>query len=83
MDANVTLHEEHVEIIRRAISEPGYGKDIDWSDKTIEVAESAEEAVIDKTTRIAEEVVIRKTGSDHVQTVHKGNRGRQVSPCLA
>jgi uncharacterized protein (TIGR02271 family) len=78
VDANVTLHEEHVEILRRAISEPGYAKDIDWSDKTIEVAETAEEAVIDKTARIAEEVVIRKTGSDHVQTVHDKVRRQQI-----
>jgi uncharacterized protein (TIGR02271 family) len=78
VEANVTLHEEHVEIMRRAISEPGYGKDIDWSDKTIEVSETAEEAVIDKTARITEEVVIRRTGSDHVQTVRDTVRRQQV-----
>jgi uncharacterized protein (TIGR02271 family) len=78
VEANVTLHEEHVEIMRRAISEPGPGKDIDWSDKTIEVSETAEEAVVDKTARITEEVVIRRTGSDHVQTVRDTVRRQQV-----
>jgi uncharacterized protein (TIGR02271 family) len=78
VEANVTLHDEHVEIMRRAISEPGSQKDIDWSDKTIEVRETTEEAVVDKTVRIAEEVVIRRTGSDHVQTVHDTVRRQQV-----
>jgi uncharacterized protein (TIGR02271 family) len=78
VEANVTLHEEHVEIMRRAVSDPGYAKDIDWTDKTFEVAETAEEAVVDKSARIAEEVVIRKTGSDRVKTVHDTVRKQQV-----
>ncbi len=38
-------------------------KDIDWSDQMIEVRETAEEAVVLKSARIAEEVVVGKTGS--------------------
>src|SRR6516164_1317238 len=34
VEAQVTLHEEHAEIARRAISDPGYIKDIVWSDRT-------------------------------------------------
>jgi uncharacterized protein (TIGR02271 family) len=78
VEANVTLHEEHVEIMRRAISEPGYAKDVDWTDKTIEVAETEEEPVVDKSTRIAEEIVIRRTGSDRVKTVRDTVRSQQV-----
>ena len=78
VEANITLHEEHAEVLRHAISDPGYVKDIDWSDKTIDVTETVEEAVVDKTARITEEVVIRKQGSDRTQTVHDTVRRQQV-----
>jgi uncharacterized protein (TIGR02271 family) len=78
VDANITLHEEHVEVIRRAISDPAHVTDTDWSDKTIEVTDTKEEAVVDKTAHIIEEVVIRKLGSDRTQTVHDTVRRQQV-----
>jgi uncharacterized protein (TIGR02271 family) len=78
VEANITLHEEHAEVMRRAISDPAFAKDIDWSDKTIDVAETVEEAVVNKTARITEEVVIRKHGSDRTQTVHDTVRRQQV-----
>lgn len=78
VEANITLHEEHAEVIRRAITDPAYVKDIDWSDKTIDVTETAEEAVVNKTARITEEVLIRRQGSDRTQTVHDTVRRQQV-----
>ena len=78
VETNITLHEEHAEVLRHAISDPGYVKDIDWSDKTIDVTETVEEAVVNKTARITEEVVIRKQGSDRTQTVHDTVRRQQV-----
>ena len=78
VEANITLHEEHVEVMRRAISDPAYVKDIDWSDKTIDVTETVEEAVVNKMAHITEEVVIRRQGSDRTQTVHDTVRRQQV-----
>lgn len=78
VEANITLHEEHTEVMRRAISDRDNVKDIDWSEATIEVTETAEEAVVGKTARITEEVVIRRQGSDHTQTVHDKVRRQQV-----
>jgi hypothetical protein len=78
VEANITLHEEHAEVIRRAITDPAYIKDIDWSDKTIDVTETVEEAVVNKTARVTEEVVIRRQGSDRTQTVHDTVRRQQV-----
>jgi stress response protein YsnF len=72
------LHEEHAEVVRRAISDPNYVKDIDWSDTTVEVLETAEQAVVSKSARVAEEVVVGKTGSDHVETVRDTVRRQQV-----
>jgi uncharacterized protein (TIGR02271 family) len=78
VEAQVTLHEEHAQVIRRAISDPNYVRNIDWTDKTIAVTETAEEAVIDKTARVVEEVVVRKEGSDQVKTVRDKVRRQQV-----
>jgi stress response protein YsnF len=78
VETNVTLHEEHTEVIRRAISNPGYLKDIDWSEQTIEVTETTEQPVVNKTVRVTEEVVIRRRGSDHIETVHDTVRRQQL-----
>jgi uncharacterized protein (TIGR02271 family) len=78
VETQVTLHEEHAQVIRRAISDPNYVRNIDWTDKTIAVTETAEEAVVDKTARIVEEVVVRKEGSDQVKTVRDKVRRQQV-----
>jgi uncharacterized protein (TIGR02271 family) len=78
VDAPVTLHEEHAEVMRRAISDPAFVADVDWSDKSIEVIETSEEPVVSKTARIAEEVVVSKAGSDRTETVHDTVRRQQV-----
>jgi uncharacterized protein (TIGR02271 family) len=78
VEAQVTLHEEHAELVRRAVSDPSLVRDVDWSDKTIEVTEMSEQAVVTKTARVAEEVLIRREGSDHVETVRDTVRRQQV-----
>jgi stress response protein YsnF len=78
VEKQVTLHEEHVRVLRRAASDPNYVRNIDWTDKTIEITETAEEAVVTKSVHIAEEVVIQKEGSDHVQTLRDKVRRQQV-----
>src|SRR5262249_10917895 len=78
VEAQVTLHEEHARVIRRACSDPNYVRDVDWSDRTIEVAETAEEPVINKSVRVAEEVVIRTEGTDTVKTLRDKVRRQQV-----
>jgi len=76
--ADVTLHEEHAEVLRRAISDPKFVGKIDWADRTIEVVETAEHALVNKTARIVEEVSLKKIGSDHVETVKDKIRRQQV-----
>ena len=78
VEAQVTLHEEHAEMIRRAVSDPSLLRDVDWSDKVIEITETSEQAVVNKTARVAEEVLIRREGSDHVETVRDTVRRQQV-----
>jgi uncharacterized protein (TIGR02271 family) len=78
VSADVTLHEEHADILRHAVTDPKYIGDIDWADTTIEVRETAEQALVSKTARVVEEVALRKIGSDHVETVHDKIRRQQV-----
>ena len=78
VSADVTLHEEHADVLRRAINDPKYIGEVDWADMTIEVRETAEQALVSKTARVVEEVGLRKIGSDHVETVHDKIRRQQV-----
>src|SRR6516165_2528739 len=78
VSADVTLHEEHADVLRRAITDAKYIGEIDWADATIEVRETAEQALVSKTARVVEEVGLRKIGSDHVETVHDKIRRQQV-----
>jgi stress response protein YsnF len=72
------LETGRVQVARRAISDHNLIKDIDWSDRTIEVRETKEQAVVSKSARIAEEVVIQKKGSDRVETVKDTVRRQQA-----
>jgi uncharacterized protein (TIGR02271 family) len=78
VSADVTLHEERAELLRRAVTERVDVGDIDWADRTIEVVETAEQALVNKRARIVEEVGLRMTGTDHVETVHDKVRRQQV-----
>jgi stress response protein YsnF len=78
VETQVTLHEEHARVVRRAITDPNYLRNLDWTDKTLDVTETAEEALITKSAHVAEEVVIQREGSDHVKTVRDKVRRQQV-----
>jgi uncharacterized protein (TIGR02271 family) len=78
VEAQITLHEEHAAVVRRAVKDPAFIQDVDWSDRVIEVKETAEQAVVNKTVRLAEEVVISKEGTDRVETVRDTVRRQQV-----
>ena len=78
VEASVTLHQEHTNVLRRAITDPGYIADVDWSDKVIEVKESAEQAVVSKNSRIIEEVVVRKEGTERVETIKDKVRKQEL-----
>jgi stress response protein YsnF len=75
---DVTLHEEHAEVMRKALSQPAELKDIDWADREIEVAETAEQALVSKTAKVVEEISLRTKGEDHVETIHEKLRRQQA-----
>lgn len=78
VEENVTLRSERVSVERRPVSGDARVADAAFSDKTIEVTESDEEAVVGKTARVREEVVVRKDVADRVETVRDTVRREDV-----
>jgi uncharacterized protein (TIGR02271 family) len=74
----VTLHEEHVHVERRAVDRPVGADDALFRERTIEATETAEEAVVAKEARVREEVVVRKEAEDRTQTVQDKVRRTEV-----
>jgi len=75
---DVTLHEEHAEVLRKAISQPDVLKEVDWADSEIEMVETKEQALVNKTARVVEEVSLRTKGEEHVETIHEKLRRQQA-----
>lgn len=76
---NVTLRDETVTIDRRAVDRPvaELGADA-FQERTIEMEEVDEEAVVGKTARVVEEIGIRKDATDRVETVRDTVRSTKV-----
>lgn len=66
----VKLREEHATVERRPVDRAATEADFDnFKEGTIEVRETAEEAVVGKTARVVEEVVVGKTATQRSETV--------------
>ncbi len=75
---DVSLHSERVSVERRPVTGDARPTTADFADKTIEVTETEEEAVVGKTARVKEEVVVRKDVADRVETVRDTVRREDV-----
>ena len=78
VEAQVNLHEEHAKVVRRAVTDPNYIADIDWSDKEYSVTETAERPVVSKTARVVEEIAVGREGTDRTETVRDTLRRQQA-----
>ena len=78
VEESVNLRDERVTIERRPVTDGRAVGGSDFSDKTIELTETAEEAVVSKQARVKEEVVIRKDVSDRTETVRDTVRREDV-----
>jgi len=79
VNEQVHLHEEKVDVHRRPVNRAASGEDLAaFQEGTIEVVESAEEVVVSKKPKVVEEVVIKKQGRDHTETVHDKVRRTDV-----
>lgn len=77
---NVRLREEHAHVERRPVDRPATAADLDRvRDEAIEVRETAEKAVVSKTARVVEEVVVGKNVTERTETVTGTVRNTDVS----
>lgn len=75
---SINLREEHVTVDRIPVDRAVTDADTAFQDKTYEVTEIGEVPVVAKTARVVEEVVIGKTATDRVETVHDTVRRTDV-----
>ena len=78
VEQSVSLREEHVTMERRPVDRAVNDSDLAFGDRTIELTETAEEAVISKNARVVEEVLVGKQASEHVETIHDTVRKTEV-----
>ncbi|WWO99784.1 MAG: YsnF/AvaK domain-containing protein [Candidatus Dasytiphilus stammeri] len=78
VEVEVPLHEEHAAIFRRSINKNQCPNKLDWSDSVVEITETREQPVINKTAHIVEEIIVRKEGRDRIQKVHDTVRKQEV-----
>jgi uncharacterized protein (TIGR02271 family) len=77
----VNLREEHIEVERRPVSgttQAGTISGDPFQERTIEVEERGEEAVVSKEARVVEEVVVRKDVEQRTETVSDTVRRTEV-----
>jgi uncharacterized protein (TIGR02271 family) len=78
VEEQVRLRDETVTIERRPVSGTATVPPDAFTEKTIEVTEKGEEAVVAKTARVTEEVVVRKDATERVETVRDTVRREQI-----
>ncbi len=75
---SVQLREEHVEVQRRPVGEAVRDSAGLFQERSLEMTETAEEAVVGKQARVVEEVVVRKDASERLETVRDTVRHTEV-----
>lgn len=76
---SVNLREEHATVERHPVDRPASPADLEaLGDKTVEIREMAEKAVVNKTARVVEEVVIGKEATQRTETIEDTVRHTEV-----
>lgn len=74
----IRLREERVNVERRPADRPATPADMAFQERTVDVTAMGEEAVVGKTARVVEEVVVSKTADERTQTVDERVKRRDV-----
>ena len=74
----INLREEHVNVTRKAVDRPASEADLNQGNRTIELTETAEEAVIGKNARVVEELVVGKNVTERTEHIHDTVRRTEV-----
>jgi len=79
VDQSIGLREEHVSVERRPVNQPISTADATaFKEQSIELRETAEEAVVQKSARVVEEVVVGKEVSQRQENIHDTVRRTEV-----
>jgi uncharacterized protein (TIGR02271 family) len=78
VEEQVALRDETVSIERRPVADARPVTNADFTDKVVEVTETAEEAVVSKSAQVKEEVVIHKEANERAETVQDTVRREEV-----
>ncbi len=79
VNESIGLREEHVNVQRRAVDEPISTADSSaFKEQSIEMRETAEEAVVEKSARVVEEVTINKEVTQREQQINDTVRHTEV-----
>jgi uncharacterized protein (TIGR02271 family) len=79
VNESVNLREEHVNVERRPVDQPISGSDASaFKEQSIEMREKAEEAVVQKSARVVEEVVVGKEVSQRQENIQDTVRHTEV-----
>ena len=78
VEQSVNLHSEAVTLERHPVADGCPVSDTSFTDKTIEMTQTAEEAVISKTARVYEEVGLRKEATERTETIRDTVRKEEV-----
>jgi len=79
VNESVDLRSEHAEVTRRPVDRPATEADLNaLQDRTIEVRETAEKAVVSKTARVVEEVSVGKTVENRTENISDTVRHTEV-----
>ena len=74
----VRLRDEKIDVQRRAVDRPLSDADDAFRERTIDVTATGEEAVVGKTARVVEEVVVSKTSGERVEDINETVRRTEV-----
>lgn len=78
VETAVDLREEHVSVDRIAVDRPVAEGDLAFQPRTIELTETAEEAVVVKDARVVEEIVVSKLAAERLETITDTVRRTEV-----
>lgn len=80
VDESVALREEHVDVQRRRVDQPVGAGDKDlFREQSIEMRETAEEAVVQKSARVVEEISVSKQVTEREQQIQDTVRHTEVN----
>ncbi len=78
VEETVQLREEHIHVERRPVDRAVTNQDLAMADRTVELTETAEEAVIGKDARVVEEVRLGKDMTERTERIHDTVRKTEV-----